>query len=135
MMKERRILSEPEIAEVMRQLLSAIAYCHSEHVAHRNIKLENIHLISDKDEPLAIKLGDFEFATEVYNDEVLNEQVGTLNYMAPEIFNGNYNKECDIWSCGVIMYLLACGRQPFTGSNEKAILNKITTRKLSFKGK
>ena len=60
----------------------------------------------------------------------LNEQVGTPYYTAPEVIKNNYNEKCDLWSCGVIMYLMLCGKQPFEGDNDEEIyLNSILNEK------
>ena len=63
------------------------------------------------------------------------EIIGTLIYCSPEVLQNNYNKECDIWSCGVIMYVLLSGHYPFYGKSEKEIKNKILSGKFSFKPK
>jgi calcium-dependent protein kinase len=61
--------------------------------------------------------------------------VGTPSYLAPEVVKGNYDHQCDIWSCGIIMYLLLCGSPPFLGHNEKDIMRKIVNDQVSFRGK
>ena len=62
----------------------------------------------------------------------LDLQVGTPYYTAPEVLNNNYNEKCDLWSCGVMMYLMLCGKQPFNGDNDEEIYDKIRLCKIDF---
>lgn len=62
----------------------------------------------------------------------LTKQIGTAYYIAPEVLNKSYDEKCDVWSCGVILYIMLSGYPPFRGSNEKEILNKIRTGHLRF---
>ena len=67
-------------------------------------------------------------------NEKLTALVGTPYYIAPEVIKGAYNEKCDVWSCGVIMYLLLCGCPPFIGTTEKQILKRISSDSVTFKG-
>jgi len=62
----------------------------------------------------------------------MTKKHGTLYYIAPEVLKEKYNEKCDIWSCGVIMYILLCGYPPFNGKNEKEIIEKILSGKFSY---
>jgi calcium-dependent protein kinase len=64
----------------------------------------------------------------------LTSLVGTPYYIAPEVIKGSYDEKCDVWSCGVILYLLLCGIPPFVGHNEKEIMRKVITDPIVFKG-
>jgi len=62
----------------------------------------------------------------------MNKKLGTPFYIAPEVLNENYDEKCDIWSCGVILYILLCGYPPFWGKNEQEIISKILQGKVVF---
>jgi calcium-dependent protein kinase len=88
---------------------------HKKNISHRDLKPENILLSQNKD-ITNVKVADFGTAVQWdpnNKDYCFTEKVGTLIYMAPEVFMGRYNEKCDIWSCGVMMYKLYCGRFPF----------------------
>ena len=121
----------------MRQLLSAVAYCHDKGVIHRDLKPENI-LIENSEEKdkeyFHIKIIDFG-TCEILKKKKLTEQIGTSFYIAPEVLKNGYNEKCDLWSCGVILYILLCGSPPFYGKNEKEIFQKILDGNVNFKHK
>jgi len=132
--------SEKIVAHIMRQLLSAVNYLHLNNVIHRDLKPENI-LIESKEEFnkefFTIKVIDFG-TSEIYKNrrssrfKKLTEKIGSKYYIAPEVLNGNYNEKCDIWSCGIIMYILLCGTPPFEGSNDKEIFKSILYSELKY---
>jgi calcium-dependent protein kinase len=94
----------------MKKLLRAITHCHSNGVVHRDIKPENIMIGGDGE----IKLIDFGLSEKsVKKDASLHTIAGTPYYMAPEVLEGDYNFKCDIWSLGVLMYVLLSGYLPF----------------------
>jgi calcium-dependent protein kinase len=68
-------------------------------------------------------------------EKKLDEKLGTPYYIAPEVLKKSYNEKCDIWSCGVILYILLSGTPPFNGSNDNAIMQKVKTGKYSITGK
>ena len=72
-----------------------------------------------------IKIVDFGTACELPRHKKLTQTVGTLNYIAPDIFKKRYNEKCDMWSCGVILYIMLSGYPPFDGKNNIEIFNKI----------
>jgi calcium-dependent protein kinase len=124
---------EHEAAFIMKQLFSAIAYCHSKNVCHRDLKPENILL--DANDKRSIKLIDFG-TSQVYTDEEKMEVViGTSYYIAPEVLAGKYTEKCDMWSLGVILYILLSGQPPFPGENEKEIIAKVKIGKYEFRSK
>ena len=131
---EKGTLNEKSVAYIIYQLLSAINYCHKMKIIHRNLKPENI-LISkrEKDDLLYVKIGGF--ATAKMNEEGIIEKKikETSYYFAPEIISNNYDEKCDIWSIGVIMYLLLSGRLPFSGENDIEINEKILKGKYDLK--
>ena len=97
-----------------KQVLSCINYMHTKGIVHRDLKPENILLEQNKafDQ---IKIIDFGTSLFYDNEVPLTERVGTPNYIAPEVIDKNYGAECDVWSIGVIVYILLCGDPPFTG--------------------
>ena len=134
---EVKYFSEAVACNIMRQLLSAVAYCHEKGVIHRDLKPENI-LIEKSEEKnkdfFHIKIIDFG-TCEILQKTKLTEQIGTSFYIAPEILKNGYNEKCDLWSCGVILYILLCGSPPFYGKNEKEIFSKVIFGNYSFNQK
>ena len=134
---EVKYFSESTACFIMRQLLSAVAYCHDKGVIHRDLKPENI-LIENSEEKdkeyFNIKVIDFG-TCEILKNKKLTEQIGTSYYIAPEILKNGYNEKCDLWSCGVILYILLYGSPPFYGKNEKETFQKILDGNVSFKHK
>ena len=108
----------------MKQVLSAIAYCHSKNIVHRDLKPEN--LLLDSETSGTIKVIDFGTSQVFDPKSKMHQTYGTPYYIAPEILAGEYNEKCDIWSCGVIMYILLCGRPPFDGENDDEILENVS---------
>ncbi|CAD8048400.1 unnamed protein product [Paramecium sonneborni] len=125
-LKKVKKLSEFEIQLVFFQLLKAVSYLHNKKIIHRDIKLDNILMNSQKE----IKLIDFGFATEI--DGFINTTYGTPSYMSPEILppNPRYNEMTDIWSCGVVLYALLFNKFPFSGHTEKELQFKIKKQEL-----
>ena len=114
---------------IMFQLFSGINYCHSKNIMHRDLKPENI-MIEDKtkDGNVQIKIIDFGTAT-FYEKEYQQKLIGTAYYIAPEVLELKYNEKCDIWSLGVIMYVLLSGKFPFGGKEVNHIFKKIKAGK------
>ena len=144
-------LKEKEIAKIFNEIMSAVAYCHEKGIVHRDLKLENILFASESpDSP--VKIIDFGFSVLLGKNNInkdknnndngnnlkkfgfrrMKSKVGTLYYISPEIIKGNYDEKCDIWACGVILFILLCGYPPFSGSNDKEVYNIITQVKYDF---
>lgn len=124
-------MEENEAKFLIKQVISAISYCHHRNVTHRDIKLENILL---NDSHTEVKLIDFGFSTCIPNDKKLKLFCGTPSYMAPEIVSKiEYcGPPADIWALGVLYYALLCGKFPFKGANDKELYNKILNSELEF---
>jgi calcium-dependent protein kinase len=117
---------EEAAAFMMHQIFSALFYCHSRNIAHRDLKPENIMLEKkDKNDFHMIKLIDFGTAKIFEKNKVEKRIIGSSYYIAPEVLWGSYNEKCDLWSCGVILYILLSGQPPFGGKDEDEIFDKI----------
>lgn len=104
------MFQEGEAAKIMKKLLRAISHCHASGVVHRDIKPENVMYGRDGE----IKLIDFGLSKSVQSKNTqLTTIAGTPYYMAPEVIDGEYNSQCDVWSLGVLMYVLLSGYLPF----------------------
>ncbi|XP_037686872.1 serine/threonine-protein kinase SIK1 [Choloepus didactylus] len=116
-------LSEDEAREKFWQILSAVEYCHSRHVVHRDLKTENLLLGSAMD----IKLADFGFGNFYNSGEPLSTWCGSPPYAAPEVFEGKAYEgpQLDIWSLGVVLYVLVCGSLPFDGPNLPTLRQRV----------
>jgi len=126
---------EHQAAIIVRQILSAVAYLHSKNVVHRDLKLENVVFV-DESPSAPVKLIDFGLATKYLSDEykTMRERVGTLYSMAPQVIQGVYDKACDLWSVGVISYmLLSGGEPPFDGDTRQEMIDSIMRCKYSFR--
>mgnify|MGYP000385443754 FL=1 len=121
---------ETQCASIMQQLISAVAYLHENNIVHRDLKPENI-LLEQEHDLLNIKLVDFGAATFYEKNKKLKRVIGTSFYVAPEVLTKKYNHMCDLWSCGVIMYVLLAGYPPFDGSSDTEVLSKIKTGEFS----
>lgn len=117
---------EKDAMVVMKQLLSAINYCHKKSIVHRDLKPENMLLEQDKDLE-KLKIVDFGTSLTFDPDRALDEKLGTAYYIAPEVIKKSYNEKCDLWSCGVIMYILLSGEPPFNDpkADNEAIMKKV----------
>lgn len=106
-------LSESEARRKFWQILSAVEYCHSHHIVHRDLKAENLLL----DNHMNIKIADFGFGNFYKTGEPLATWCGSPPYAAPEVFEGQQYEgpQLDIWSMGVVLYVLVCGALPFDG--------------------
>ncbi|KAK8791025.1 hypothetical protein WA158_005656 [Blastocystis sp. Blastoise] len=124
--------SEREAQRVVRSLVYTIAYCHDRGIVHRDLKPENILLVSKHDD-LSIKIADFGFARESRATNSLTTSCGTPGYLAPEILRGlAYGTPVDMWSIGVITYILLCGYPPFPTDNDATLYRRTMRGEYSF---
>jgi len=132
-MKNKKIFIEKEIKDLAKQILSALAHSHSLNFAHRDVKADNIMYANQSSES-PIKLIDFGFATRFKSKNEFNELMGSPLYMAPEVVSGkNYNEKCDIWSCGIVIYFLICGKFPYKSfSSAKLLFKEISEYQFVF---
>ncbi|KRX08642.1 Protein kinase-like domain [Pseudocohnilembus persalinus] len=129
--KAMNSFDERKAADYIKQLLSAMVYCHSKNIVHRDLKPENL-IFDSKKENANLKVIDFGTSKKLDITRKLTSRLGTPYYIAPEVLKKNYDEKCDIWSCGVILYILLCGYPPFNGSSEEAILKSVEEGKVIF---
>jgi len=131
----RGCLSERRAGAVVESLLEAVAYLHENGVVHRDIKPENILLESDNNDYAAVKLIDFGLSRHHEEGEgPMTNPVGTAYYMSPELLEGEYDKSTDLWSIGVVAYILLCGVPPFNGATDSEIHDATRRGRLRFRG-
>jgi serine/threonine protein kinase len=128
----REKYTENDAKLVASEILEAVNYLHCHGIVHRDLKPEN--LIFDRPgDDATLKLTDFGFATIMEPNKKLTSACGTPEYVAPEVLADKpYDQQADMWSCGVIIYILLCGYPPFYGKNEKELFEKILSRKFEF---
>lgn len=116
-------MGEPRARSTFAQILSAVEYCHSTGVAHRDLKAENLLL----DAQMNVKIADFGFSNRFTPGERLSTWCGSPPYAAPEVFRGKHyaGPEIDVWSLGVVLYVLVCGALPFDGSTLQSLRDRV----------
>ncbi|KAK0098691.1 hypothetical protein PV326_005102 [Microctonus aethiopoides] len=116
-------MEESRARATFAQILSAVEYCHAIGVAHRDLKAENLLL----DAQMNVKIADFGFSNRFVPGEKLSTWCGSPPYAAPEVFRGKHyaGPEIDIWSLGVVLYVLVCGALPFDGSTLQSLRDRV----------
>ncbi|WOL01840.1 calcium/calmodulin-dependent serine/threonine-protein kinase 1-like [Canna indica] len=123
--------SEEDAKAVIIQILNIVSFCHLQGVVHRDLKPENF-LFTSRDEKSTLKAIDFGLSDFVKPDERLNDIVGSAYYVAPEVLHRSYGTEADMWSIGVIAYILLCGSRPFWARTESGIFRAVLKAEPSF---
>jgi calcium/calmodulin-dependent protein kinase I len=127
---EKGNYSEKDAANIVAQMINGVEYLHGEGIAHRDLKPENL-LCSGEDDPnyrpFRVVIADFGLSKIFDSGEALETSCGTPDYVAPEVITaeGSYDKSVDMWSCGVITYVLLCGFSPFLSSTQTGLFEKI----------
>lgn len=119
--KREQPFSEKEAAMIMEKVLRALLHCHSQNIIHRDIKPENIMYGPDGE----VRLVDFGLAKQTKKNSSLHTVAGTPYYIPPEVLQGSYGKECDLWSLGVVLYVMITGNFPFDGNNRAEVFSLI----------
>lgn len=123
---------ERQASSYMRQILAAIFYLHRHSIAHRDIKPENF-LLQHKGSDAPIKVIDFGLASKFEKNKVMKTKTGTPCYVAPEVFGDNgYDEKADVWSCGVVCYVLLCGYPPFYGETTDEMIQCVKKGEFDF---
>ncbi|CAK4163311.1 unnamed protein product [Aphanomyces euteiches] len=138
--------TEADAAKLVRKILDAVKHCHDKDICHRDLKPENF-LFATKDEDAELKVIDFGLSrTDSGDQSFMTTRVGTPYYIgtlkllgldlicfpAPEVLGRHYDKSCDLWSIGVITYILLCGYPPFYGDSDPEIFASVRSGKYSY---
>ncbi|KQJ91801.1 calcium-dependent protein kinase 29 [Brachypodium distachyon] len=123
--------TERAAAGVMRTIMEVVGHCHRNGVMHRDLKPENF-LYANASEASPLKVIDFGLSVCFKPGERFSEIVGSPYYMAPEVLKRNYGQEIDVWSAGVILYILLCGVPPFWAESDEGIAQAIIRARLDF---
>ncbi|KAI3800144.1 hypothetical protein L1987_35454 [Smallanthus sonchifolius] len=123
--------SESDARVLFRDLMQVVRFCHDNGVVHRDLKPENI-LLATTASSSQIKLADFGLATYINPGQRLHGTVGSPFYIAPEVLAGGYNQAADVWSAGVILYILLSGKPPFWGKSKSRIFDAVRAASLRF---
>ena len=130
--QQKIMYTEKDAAKIFKQILEAVNYLHAHGVCHRDLKPENI-LFSTMADDSTLKLIDFGLSKVLDPEKkTMKGAVGTTFYMAPEVIKGQYNEKCDIWACGIILYIMLCGKPPFFSENEEKLKKKICSMEFNF---
>jgi len=135
---ERGSYSERDAARIVKTMIEVVSYCHAQGVIHRDLKPENFLFKTNKerqdpsqhDELMAI---DFGLSVRYRQGDVFADPVGSPYYIAPEVLRRSYTEKCDVWSVGVVMYILLTGEPPFGGANTSIIFENIRSGQLNMR--
>lgn len=130
---ERGSYSERDASNIIRQIVNGVKYLHGLGIAHRDIKPENL-LCSGEGNQMIIKIADFGLSKVFGNGQQLETSCGTPDYAAPEVLTGEsaYDKSVDLWSVGVVTYVLLCGYPPFYAQTQPLLFEKIIHAEYDF---
>jgi len=124
--------TEEQTAKIVKQILEAVQYIHAHGIAHRDLKPENLLLSGEEGKEEFVKIADFGLSKD-FGAEQLQTSCGTPDYVAPEVLMGDpYDMSVDIWSIGVITYVLLCGFPPFYGETQKELFENIMNGNYDF---
>ncbi|EAL67434.1 myosin light chain kinase [Dictyostelium discoideum AX4] len=129
---EKGSYSEADAANLVKKIVSAVGYLHGLNIVHRDLKPENL-LLKSKENHLEVAIADFGLSKIIGQTLVMQTACGTPSYVAPEVLNATgYDKEVDMWSIGVITYILLCGFPPFYGDTVPEIFEQIMEANYEF---
>eukprot|EP00210_Caulerpa_lentillifera_P002369 g2272.t2 len=123
--------SESDAAKLVRTMVQVVSHCHAMGVMHRDLKPENF-LLSEPGAHSILKCTDFGLSAFFSADDKCSDIVGSAFYVAPEVLKRSYGPQADIWSCGVILYILLSGYPPFWGQTENQIFDAVRKAELDF---
>jgi len=123
--------TEKDAAAAIRTMVQVVQHCHNMNVIHRDLKPENF-LLTDKSDKAILKATDFGLSVFYKDGQFFKDMVGSAYYVAPEVLLRKYGKEADIWSIGVILYILLSGVPPFYGENDQQIFEAVIRAPVDF---
>ncbi|KAK2854000.1 hypothetical protein Q5P01_006661 [Channa striata] len=138
LLRRKKYFTEDETRHIICSLAEAVVYLHKRDIVHRDLKLENILVKSSVDDNGRINIKVTDFGLSVQTDgvgivNIMTEACGTLIYMAPEVMSGRgYSQWCDVWSVGIVMYMLLCGEPPFVSKTKETLLAEIMKEEVKF---
>jgi len=122
---EKGSYSEEDAKELVRKIVSAVEYLHSKEIAHRDLKPENL-LVKSLENDTEVKIADFGLSKIIDQEKMMQTACGTPGYVAPEVLQAEgYGEEVDMWSIGVITYILLCGFPPFYSESVPEVFEQI----------
>jgi len=131
--------NEKQAATMMQAMLRSLAYMHENRIMHRDLKPENFLLVEGKEVPIenaTLKIIDFGLSARFCPSKPeATTKAGTPYYVAPEVLTGRYTCACDVWSAGVIMYVMLSGHPPFYGADDNEVLSKVKKSLYTFSPK
>jgi len=130
-----KFFNEQDAARVMNQALAGVNYMHTQRIAHRDIKAENFLLVSKTQniQAATIKIVDFGLAKRCKDGEYFSTCMGTAMYVAPQVLEQKYTKKCDLWSLGVLLYIMLSGEPPFIGRSNSDTLQQVKQGTVKFR--
>lgn len=124
--------SEPEAARILARILGAVSYLHVNGICHRDLKRDNVLFAADDRNADSVRVIDFGLAVDCSDGRPMTERVGTLTYAAPEVFASCYGPGVDLWSVGVIAYVMLAGELPFDGKSDKVVIKQVRRAEVKF---
>lgn len=124
---------ESDAAILMLQILRPVNYMHSKMICHRDIKPENFLFLNQAPvDQNTLKIIDFGLSAQMKEHQMLTTKLGTAAYSSPQVFNGQYDQLCDLWSCGVLLYFLLSGQPPFMGKSDMEVIQNVKRGNYAF---
>eukprot|EP00916_Digyalum_oweni_P015104 GHVL01024630.1.p1 GENE.GHVL01024630.1~~GHVL01024630.1.p1 ORF type:complete len:861 (+),score=107.62 GHVL01024630.1:31-2613(+) len=133
--RNHKSISEYMASHMMHSIISAVSHCHKNRIMHKDLKPENVIIDTSRGTEsgdIFLKIIDFGLAEMFVPGTMSNISAGTPYYMAPEVFSRQFNYKCDVWSCGIIMYLMLTGHLPFDAPDKEAYAKVVKRQTVSF---